>query len=129
MAFVTTRPVTLAGHRFARGEMVSSEALRAIDSLKLHQLVSLRILQSTASATPHVQATRTMTIGDRTYQRGEPVDVSGLSAAKVAQLLELRHVQPGAVIPVSVAAAVADPDLESEPGEAPTPRKYGKGRR
>lgn len=54
-----------------------------------------------ASATipPVVVANRVMTIGDKQYKPGDPVDVSKLPVHKVSQLLNQRRLRPAATPP------------------------------
>jgi hypothetical protein len=50
----------------------------------------------TAAPLEAVVATRAMVLDGRPYARGERVDTTTLSKAKVAQLLDLRRLEPAA---------------------------------
>lgn len=94
MKLVAKRPVRIAGRDFAKGDEVPI-ALIGSDS-KINQLIGQRILDAVDGIKPAYVALRAMTIRKRPYKRGDRIRSKDLTPAKIAQLLELRYLEPAA---------------------------------
>jgi hypothetical protein len=90
--FYANRTLEIQGRSYERDEEIDAEGL---SSRKLAQLVDLRVLRiEGGELMPPLTATRSFSVGDRKFDRGDIVPDGLLPVHKRQQLLEQRYLQP-----------------------------------